>query len=435
MAKETITEKNILIQEIRQKFRQLKAIVGFIVITLLLVIVRYLYEPISRYIDFLPTVSVSLILIIVLALTLLGFYMLEVVSRKIIRNIEQYSQRLDNVLKITRDMREEIFGDVLLEKIMTYSLFMTSSDAGAILLMERGNLVFKIVNGERADELKGKEVSKDGGIAGWVANNAVALRIGDVNIDDRFSADVDDLTGAHARSVLCIPLITKTGVIGVLELLHKDVNFYTEKDVEIISYLADQAAISLTRAQFFEDQKNYEIHLTDILLDAIDHHIPEKMGHAKRVARYSTVIGNAINMSEEDKKNLYFACLLHDVGFLKIRSDMHYKPEEYRKHSNIGYEMIKPISFYADIAPFILHHHERYDGQGYPEGLKGESIPFEARIIAIADAFDSMVSRTSYKIQLDFESAVEELKKNAGTQFDPQLVKVFVKNISSDHLL
>jgi HD-GYP domain-containing protein (c-di-GMP phosphodiesterase class II) len=435
MAKETITEKSILIQEIRQKFRQLKAIVGFIVITLLLVIVRYLYEPISRYMDFLPIMSVSLILIIVLVLTLLGFYMLEMVSRKIISNIEQYSQRLDNVLKITRDMREEIFGDVLLDKIMTYSLFMTSSDAGAILLMERGNLVFKIVTGERADEMKGKEISKDQGIAGWVASNAAALRIGDVNIDDRFRADVDDLTGSNARSVLCIPLITKTGVVGVLELLHKDVNFYTEKDAEIISYLADQAAISLTRAQFFEDQKNYEIHLTDILLDAIDHHIPEKMGHAKRVARYSTIIANAIHMSEKDKKNLYFACLLHDVGFLKIRSDMHYKPEEYKKHSTIGYEMIKPISFYADIAPFILHHHERYDGKGYPEGLQGESIPFEARIIAITDAFDSMVSKTSYKIQLDFESAVAELKKNSGTQFDPQLVKVFVKNISPEHLL
>ena len=92
--------------------------------------------------------------------------------------------------------------------------------------------------------------------------------------------------------------------------------------------------------------------------------------------------------------------------------------------------MIKPINFYADIAPIILHHHERYDGYGYPSHLKGDEIPLGARIVCIAEAFDAMTSTRSYKIPISFEDALEELRKNAGTQFDPDLVKLFIENIS-----
>ena len=134
-------------------------------------------------------------------------------------------------------------------------------------------------------------------------------------------------------------------------------------------------------------------------------------------------------------KRLYFACLSHDVGFLRIKADENYQSR--RISGNIlqsAMKYISPINFYADIAPFILHHHERYDGFGYPEGLKGEGIPLESRIIAIAEAFDAMVSETSYKVPLDFDSAVLELQRNAGSQFDFWLVEVFVNNITTEHL-
>ena len=262
------------------------------------------------------------------------------------------------------------------------------------------------------------------------AENAEPLRVADTKSDERFNADVDAVTGYETRSVLCVPLMIKKGVIGVIELLNKRKGFYSEKDKELITYLSDQAAISLTRARFYEDQKNYQIHITDILLEAIDVQIPEKLGHSKRVAKYSNIIAKAINMSEEKMKRLYFACLLHDVGFLKIMADENYQRENFRKHPAIGYEMISPINFYADIALFILHHHERYDGFGYPEGLKADEIPLESRIIAIAEAFDAMVSETSYKVPLDFDSAVLELQRNAGSQFDFWLVEVFVNNIT-----
>lgn len=426
--------KNSIITEIKQKIRLLTGIAAFIVFTLLAVILRYLFKPFSDVMDFLPDVSVAVIISIVVVLAFVGFYMWRMVTKRILGSIEKYRDRLDSILMITRDLREEIYGDILLEKIMDYSISLTHSDAGSILLIEDGNLVFKVVKDKKAIELPESKIPKGKGIAGRVAEDGRAIRVMDVNADERFDPQVEAISGYDTGSLLCVPLMMKEGAIGVIELLNKKKGFYSEKDEEFITYLSDQAAVSLARAQFYEDQRNYEIHVTDILLESIDGHVPEKMGHSKRVAQYSNIIAKSINMSEAERKRLYLACILHDVGFLKIRSGDNFKREYFMTHPVIGYEMISPINFYSDIAPFILYHHERYDGLGYPKKLKGEDIPLEARIIAIAEAFDAMVSETSYRVPLDFDAALEELKRHAGSQFDFWLVDVFVNNITPEHL-
>jgi putative nucleotidyltransferase with HDIG domain len=421
------------VAEIKEKIRLLNAIAAFIVITLLAVILRYLFKPLSDVLDFLPDISITLIIIIVIILTIMGFYLWTVVSRRIVERIEQYRSRLDQIFAVTKDLREEMYGDILLNKIMDHSLSITQSDAGAISLIENETLVFRIVKGEKTEELSGKTVPAGKGIVGWVAANNEPLLIPDVKTDERFAPDVDVLTGQETKSVLCVPLTTKERVEGAI-VLNKRNGHYSVRDMELIRYLADQAAASLVQARFREDQKNYEIHVTDMLLDAVDFQIPEKKGHSRRVAKYSNILAKAINMPEEKRQRLYVAALLHDVGFLRIKTEETYSREDFKKHPVIGDEMIRPINFYADVAPFILYHHERYDGYGYPEGLKGDAIPLESRIIAVAEAFDAMVSETSYKIPLSFQSAIDELQRNAGTQFDFWLVEVFVSTITPEHL-
>jgi HD-GYP domain-containing protein (c-di-GMP phosphodiesterase class II) len=268
-----------------------------------------------------------------------------------------------------------------------------------------------------------------------VALEGKPLCISNVKGNEQFNPQYDAMTGFETKSILCVPLKTKSGVIGVLEVLKKEGGYhYRPRDEEILIYLADQAAISILKTKFAEDQKNYEIHLTDMLLEAIDFQQPEKKGHALRVARYSNVLANALDMSIEEKKRLYFASLLHDVGFLKIDLDEAYKKDVFMQHPVIGYEMIRQITFYDEIAPFILYHHLQYDGNGYPPSeLRGEHIPLEARIIAIAEAFDAMTSPLSYKVPVNYEDALEELKQKAGTKFDPRLVDLFVGNITPEH--
>lgn len=429
------TVKIPVIHEIKKKIRLIILIASFVIVTLFGIIFVNLYMKVFPFFDFFSELPFAVIIIFTLMLSFLGLYLSITISRQTLRIIQDYSLRLDRLLDITKDLSKEIYGDILLEKIMDYALSITHSDAGSLLLKENGNdLVFKILRGEQASQLRGTSLKAGSGLTGWAAEKGLPIRIDDVSKDDRFSPEHDAPTGYETRSIMCIPLKTKEKVIGVLVLINKKGgNPYRQRDEEVITYLADQAATSILKTKFVEDQKNYEIHLTEILLEAIDSQLSDKQGHSKRVARYSNIIGKALQIAEEAQRRLYFASLLHDVGFLKMQTGDVFNKEELMRHPVVGYEMIKPINFYADIASFILHHHERYDGYGYPSQLKGEEIPLVARIISIAEAFDAMTSAMSYKIPMSFEDALEELKNNAGTQFDPYLVKIFVENITPKH--
>jgi len=429
------------IEAIREKIRLLNYIVIFIVFVLLFLIARFLH-----YVwDFITNPSIVTMLSLIALLSIIGLYLSNKLSRQAAGEIEDYSSKLDNMLNLTLDIREEKYGDILLEKILGHALAIANIDAGSIMLVDKDGLVFKTVRGPKSEQLLGVSMAKTEGIAGWVVQNGEYLISNDAKNDTRFNPVMERLTGYETRSVLCMPLKLKTGVIGVLELLNKKSGPFTPEDAESMSYFANQAAIAIDRANFYEDQKNFEIHLTDILLNAIDSSI-EKRGHSKRVAKYSLLIAHAMNMSESEKKRLYTACLLHDIGFLNISPQDIKSRDDYKTHSQLAYEMLRPINFYADIAPIVLHHHERYDGKGYPEGIKGEDIPIESRIIAIAEAFDVMVSMDSYKQTgqiisehtkphiTGFHEALEELRRNAGTQFDPEFVEVFINNVTTEHV-
>jgi len=430
------TSDNSAIQEIIRKTRLSIAVITFVIVTLFAVIVRYLYKPLAATFNFIPDVSISLIVGITFFLSIVGLFLSLRMSRQVLRIVRDYGSRLQKLLNVTKVLREEMYEDILLEKVMDNALSMTNSDAGCILLVDDGKLVFKVAKGEESGDLVGAAVEPGRGIAGWVAERGTTARVPDVAKDNRFDPEVDGRMGCVTNSILSVPFKTSSEVIGVLELVNKKGGYtYRERDEEIITYLAEQAAISITKTRFYEDQKNYEIHLTDMLLEAIDFHISEMKGHSRRVARYSNMIAKSLDMSDEEKKKLYFASLLHDVGFLKINSDHAFKREEFMRHPAVGYEMIKPINFYSDIAPFILHHHEWYDGNGYPSRLKGDDIPLESRIICIAEAFDAMISTTSYRVPVSFDEAVAELKRKAGTQFDPWLVDVFVSTVEPQHVM
>jgi putative nucleotidyltransferase with HDIG domain/excisionase family DNA binding protein len=157
-------------------------------------------------------------------------------------------------------------------------------------------------------------------------------------------------------------------------------------------------------------------------------------GHSIRVADCASSLGNQLKMSEKQLKNLQLAGLLHDVGKLEISEDIICKPgkltnEEFlrlKQHPELGEKMVDEVNFLKPIKGFIRHHHERYDGKGYPDGLSGDTIELEARIISLADAYDFMRSDVSFRKGMSKEVCLKEIKKGSGVQFDPHLAKVFI---------
>lgn len=159
--------------------------------------------------------------------------------------------------------------------------------------------------------------------------------------------------------------------------------------------------------------------------------------HSRRVAELCEKLANALQMPEHELKEIKNAGLLHDIGKIAISENLLNKPgkltmeefEEVRRHPEIGYRILCSANEMTDIAEYVLAHHERWDGEGYPRGLAGENIPLQARIIAIADTFDAMTSIRSYREPVSEEDAAKELMEHAGTQFDPELVRCFVQEV------
>ena len=133
-----------------------------------------------------------------------------------------------------------------------------------------------------------------------------------------------------------------------------------------------------------------------------------------------------MELDEERLERLYFASLLHDVGMLKIPPNKHAEERKARKHPLLGSRMLSAIRLWEDLAPFVLHHHEWYDGKGYPQGLAGDKIPLEARVITLVDAVDAMVSPTSYRDPLTIEEMSNEIREASGSQFDPEVTRTFL---------
>lgn len=167
---------------------------------------------------------------------------------------------------------------------------------------------------------------------------------------------------------------------------------------------------------------------------------PYTSGHEARVEEYSIKLAKALKLPEKKIEDIKTAALLHDIGKIGIDDSILRKPstlteieyKEIQKHPIIGAEILKDIGFLKEISEIIKYHHERYDGTGYPEGKKGDEIPIESSILAIADVFDAMTSDRPYRNALTVKQALEEIKSNAGTQFNPEIANAFVKIINDE---
>ncbi|MEW6103012.1 MAG: HD domain-containing phosphohydrolase [bacterium] len=239
------------------------------------------------------------------------------------------------------------------------------------------------------------------------------------------------------QSHLLFPLVAKEEVIGAVSIHSFKLNFFKEEHLHTLSILAPQVAIAIENARIYQEMQNLYTETIKALAAEIETRNPYTLGHSERVTDYSVMVAKSLNLPSSKIELIKYAGLLHDLGKIGISDNVLLKPgkltdqefAEIKSHPLKSESIIKIITFLKDALPVVRHHHEHYDGGGYPDGLAYEKIPLESRILAVADAYDAMTSDRPYRGAMSKDEAINILKKCSGTQFDPQVVSVFVSLI------
>jgi putative nucleotidyltransferase with HDIG domain len=273
----------------------------------------------------------------------------------------------------------------------------------------------------------------EGGVSHWVITNCRPLLIKDIDAAATFARD--SMLGFTRETVICAPLIVKDEIIGTITMANKlDHSPFTGEDLELLSTIAAQASVAIKNARLYEEQQHTYLSTVQALVSAVEASDAYTRGHSERVTRYSLALARQMELPAEACKRLEQAAILHDIGKIGIDLALLHKEEDLscgdidilRQHPLIGNRILEPINFLKGVREIIVQHHERFDGQGYPQGIRGEKLLLESRILSVADTYDAMTSDRPYRKALTHLTARGEIEKNSATQFDPQVVDAFL---------
>src|SRR5207249_2132957 len=313
------------------------------------------------------------------------------------------------------------------------------------------NLTFEVASGGASHQLKGLVIPIDErSVAGMVALRGIPYIENDTDHSAYFSGQVDKQTGYKTRKLLCVPLKVQDRITGVVEVLDKisGANFNVS-DLKLLEAMADAAAVAIENVRLYEEERKKSRLLTQAydelrrtykatllaLSGLLDTRDAATHGHSSRVVGFTSRLARAMGITDPARlRAIEQGALLHDVGKIGVADSILRKPgpldenewKEMRGHPELGYRMLKDVRFLRDALPIVRHHHEHWDGTGYPQGLKGEAIPLEARIFAVIDAFDAITSERPYSPRRTYDEATKILTEESGIRFDPAVVQAFL---------
>ncbi len=248
---------------------------------------------------------------------------------------------------------------------------------------------------------------------------------------------IDSCSSVLNKKLLGVPIIAED-LMGIIVIRRKNIKKHFDlTDQKISMILAEQSVIGIRNLQLFEEQQKIVLGAIKSLVTLLDKRIPQEYTHSPYYNRLVMAIAQKMQLDEKQMKSLQYASLLHDAGKVDIPLKILTKtskltPKELRiikKHPLKGAQILRPLQILKPAIPIIMHHHERYDGGGYPSRLKGNQIPLGARIMAVADAFEAMVYGRPYRERMNIKSAINEIRKKSLTQFDPKVVEAFLKAV------
>jgi diguanylate cyclase (GGDEF)-like protein/putative nucleotidyltransferase with HDIG domain len=278
------------------------------------------------------------------------------------------------------------------------------------------------------------EQSVHQGVNGRVVRTGEPALVGETRLDPEFLAPE---APRQSGSELAVPIRVAGEIWGVLDIESLDPHAFGEEDLLLADTLAAQVGGALHRSRLFAELESTFTTTLGVLSDALEAKDSYTAAHADDVAELCIEVAQRLGLDGEELRVVRYGALLHDIGKIGVRSEVLNKPgrltpeefEEIKQHTIVGAKMLERIPFFAPVQPIVRSAHERWDGNGYPDGLAGEGIPLGARIVCACDAFHAITSERSYSRARSVEEAVEELKRCAGSQFDPAVVAALVDYI------
>ena len=261
-----------------------------------------------------------------------------------------------------------------------------------------------------------------------------------VDSNKEFPQYLTSLAELEAELFLALPMFVAEKLSGLIVLGYIDPTEANEEDAVQARQLADQVAVAISNARLIEELDELNWGTLYALARAIDAKSHWTAGHSERVTELALRIGQALGLNQKQLDDLHRGGLLHDLGKIGIPPEILDKTgkltdEEYqlmREHVRIGARILEPIEAYAGIIPVVLHHHEYYDGSGYPDNLSGEDIDLGARIFTVADHYDALISDRPYREGLPQETVIGFIKEDSGTKFDPKVVEAFLEVMAQE---
>lgn len=347
---------------------------------------------------------------------------------------------LSGLYRVVKAMATERRLDSLLDTITRETQAMLKADRCSVFVVDAttDELWTQVAQGLEGFRMIRIPVSGTS-IVAWCARSGDIINIPDAYDDERFDPAVDKATGYRTHSVLCVPMQNRSGqVIGVFQVLNKKDGPFTSEDEDWLEGLAAVAAGLIEQAQAYQEIESFVDQTLMVLAQTIDKRDPLTAGHSIRVTKYSLLIGQSLIIPDEDIDILRYSAMMHDYGKIGVPEAVLWKngrltPEEYacvQTHARITFDLLSNLPFTKRLAavPFVAScHHEKLDGTGYYRGLKGEEIPFLAKIIAVADVFDALTSVRHYRNRMPIDKVHEILESGRNNHFESRCVDAFLR--------
>jgi putative nucleotidyltransferase with HDIG domain len=317
-------------------------------------------------------------------------------------------------------------------RFLDFSIKMARADRGALLFFDGASKLFLARSYPASLEKRSWEHPSFLAATRWVTRNEepVVIERGTKMIPEGVPQPPDDV-----HSYIVFPLKTPKRTLGVLNLVRDGTSVaFSNVDLEIINVLASQASISIENTRLYQSlQDNYLKTIRGFAL-AVEAKDKYTHGHSENVMKYTVVLAQHLGLSNAEIERIKYAGLLHDIGKIGVGEAILNKPgklspgefDEIKKHPELGARIISDVPFLKSLVPMVRHHHEYFDGNGYPEGIAQEDIPYGARILSVADAYEAMTSNRPYRKSMPSEVALQIVSKERGRQFDPSIVDAFL---------